>query len=54
MATELNIIHKSGTWYSYDEKKLGQGKENVTDYLLENAELYQEIEKNVIEKINNQ
>jgi recombination protein RecA len=53
LATQLNVIQKSGTWYSYDEKKLGQGKENVTDYLLENPELYQEIEKNVIEIINN-
>jgi recombination protein RecA len=52
LATELNIIQKSGTWYSYGEKKLGQGKENVTDYLLENPEIYQEIEKNVIEAIN--
>lgn len=47
LATELNIIQKSGTWYSYEEKKLGQGKENVTDYLLENPELYREIEKEV-------
>jgi recombination protein RecA len=52
LATELNIIQKSGTWYSYGEKKLGQGKENVTDYLLENPEVYREIEKNVIEAIN--
>jgi recombination protein RecA len=51
LATELNIIQKSGTWYSYDEKKLGQGKENVTDYLLENPELYQEIEKKVLKTI---
>jgi hypothetical protein len=33
---------------------LGQGKENVTDYLAENPEIYQEIEKNVIEKTNSQ
>lgn len=52
LATELNVIQKSGTWYSYQEKRLGQGKENVTDYLLENPEIYQEIEKNVIERIN--
>ena len=52
LATELKIIQKSGTWYSYGEKKLGQGKENVTDYLLENPEIYQEVEKSVIEAIN--
>ena len=37
---------------SYEEKKLGQGKENAIDYLLENTELYREIEKNVLEAIN--
>ncbi|CFW92932.1 Protein RecA [endosymbiont DhMRE of Dentiscutata heterogama] len=53
LATELSIIHKSGTWYSYQDKRLGQGKENAVDYLLENPELYQEVEKNVLERINN-
>ena len=52
LATELNIIQKSGTWYSYKEKKLGQGKENAADYLQENPELYQKIEKEVFEIIN--
>ena len=52
LATELNVIQKSGTWYSYEEKKLGQGKENATDYLLKNPELYQKIEKEVFEAIN--
>lgn len=47
LAIELSVIQKSGTWYSYREKKLGQGKENVVDYLIENPELYQEIEKEV-------
>ena len=47
LATELNVIQKSGTWYSYEGKKLGQGKENTTDYLLENPELYQKIEENI-------
>ena len=52
LATELNVIQKSGTWYSYEEKKLGQGKENAADYLQENPELYQKIEKEVFEIIN--
>ena len=51
LATELKIVQKSGTWYSYENKKLGQGKENVADYLLENPEVYQEVEKSVIEAI---
>ena len=53
LATELEILQKSGSWYSYKEKKIGQGKENAVDYLLENPEVYQEIEKNVIEMSNN-
>ena len=50
LATELNIIQKSGSWYSYEEKRLGQGKENAVEYLIENPELYQEIEKNILAK----
>lgn len=47
LATELNILQKSGNWYSYKEKKLGNGKENVVDYLIENPELYREIEEEI-------
>ncbi|CAI2200170.1 8515_t:CDS:2, partial [Funneliformis geosporum] len=50
LATDLNVIQKSGSWYSYAEKKLGQGKENAVEYLIENPELYQEIEKNTLKK----
>jgi recombination protein RecA len=50
LATELNILQKGGSWYSYAEKKLGQGKENVIDYLSENPKTYHEIEKIVLEK----
>jgi recombination protein RecA len=51
LATELNILQKSGNWYSYKEKKLGNGKENVVDYLIKNPELYQEIEKEIKNKV---
>ena len=51
LAAELDILKKSGNWYSYQERKLGNGKENVVDYLSENPELYQEIEKNVLAKL---
>lgn len=44
MGTELNIINKSGAWYSYNDEKLGQGRENVKDYLKEHVELTNEIE----------
>ncbi|MCE8162634.1 MAG: AAA family ATPase [Candidatus Moeniiplasma glomeromycotorum] len=51
LATELNILQKGGSWYSYAEKKLGQGKENVVDYLTENPVLAQELEEKIVEKI---
>lgn len=43
VGVEKEIIRKAGSWYSYGEIKLGQGKENVKEYLEENAELYEEI-----------
>lgn len=51
MATELNIIQKSGSWYSYNNDKLGQGKESVRTLLKDNEDLYDEISKQVREKI---
>jgi recombination protein RecA len=44
MATELNIINKSGAWYSYNDDRLGQGRENVKDFLKEHPEVSAEIE----------
>ena len=49
MAVNADIIHKSGAWFSYNGSKIGQGRENTKDYLLNNPELCQEIEKKVIE-----
>ena len=39
------IIQKSGSWYSYNDEKLGQGRENAKDFIRENPKLYQEIDK---------
>jgi recombination protein RecA len=50
-ASELDIILKSGSWYSYKNDKLGQGKEAVRTLLKDNDELYQEIKKGVESKI---
>jgi recombination protein RecA len=47
MAVERGIIKKSGAWFSYKDEKLGQGKENVRDFLEENPDLLTEIEKAV-------
>ncbi len=46
-AVKQDIIQKSGTWFSYGEERLGQGRENVKKYLLENPDLMQEIELKV-------
>jgi recombination protein RecA len=49
-ATEFGIIEKSGTWMSYGDVRLGQGRENVRNYLRENPTLAAEIEAKVREK----
>ncbi len=51
LGTELEILEKSGSWYAYSGNKIGQGRENVKKYLLENPELYQEIYTKIREKI---
>lgn len=51
LASEKGIVNKSGGWYSYKDKKLGNGKENVIKYFIENSDLYNEIENLVIESI---
>lgn len=47
IASNLNIIEKSGAWYSYNGEKIGQGKENVKLLLKENKELFDEINEKV-------
>lgn len=48
---EFDIIHKSGSWFSYGEVKLGQGKQAVIDLLNDNPELLEEIEQKVIDQL---
>lgn len=43
MASELDIVQKSGAWYSYNEERLGQGRENSKQFLKENTDLREEI-----------
>lgn len=45
LAAEANIIVKSGAWYAYKGQKIGQGRENAKQYLLDNPEVYTEVEK---------
>ena len=47
MAVNLDIIEKAGSWFSYNGEKVGQGRENVKKYLIENPEMMEEIEKKV-------
>ena len=46
-AVEFNIIKKSGSWFSYDDMKIGQGKDKVKEFLKENPQICEEIEKKV-------
>ncbi len=49
MAVNLDIIEKSGSWFSYNGDRIGQGRENVKKYLRENPEMLDEVEKKVRE-----
>ncbi len=52
-AVDLDLVEKSGTWYSFGEERIGQGRENVKDFLEkeENQDLYEKLEKAVIAKL---
>ncbi|PDH49499.1 MAG: recombinase RecA [Bacteroidetes bacterium MED-G20] len=52
LGVELNIINKSGSWYSYGETKLGQGRDAVKEILVDNIELLEELENKVTEQLN--
>lgn len=47
IAVELDIIHKSGAWFSYGEQRIGQGRDNVRQYLTNNPEFAKEVEDKV-------
>lgn len=51
LGVELNIVKKSGSWFSYGETKLGQGREAVKDLILDNPELAEELEAKIVEAI---
>ena len=50
LATEMDIINKSGSWYSYGDIRIGQGRENSKEFIRQNEELALEIEKAVREQ----
>ncbi len=47
LGVSCNLVEKSGSWYSYKDTKIGQGKENVRQYLTENPEIAEEIETQI-------
>jgi recombination protein RecA len=51
LGVELEIVEKSGAWYSYNSNRIGQGRENVKKYLAENSEVYNEIFEAVRKKL---
>jgi recombination protein RecA len=51
MGVEHGIVRKSGAWYTYDGDQLGQGKENARNFLRDNPDLADEIEKRIKEKL---
>jgi recombination protein RecA len=51
MGVELGIVNKSGSWFSYESSKLGQGRDTVKDLLRDNPELSNEIEAKIRVKI---
>ena len=51
LATELNLVQKSGTWFSYGDTRLGQGRENVKRFLKEEEKILAEMEATVREKL---
>lgn len=50
LASNLDIVNKSGSWFSYQGERLGQGRENVKEHLRNNPVLTKEIEKQIREK----
>ena len=47
LASDIDVVRKSGAWYAYEGEKIGQGRENAKNFLQENKEICQEIEAKV-------
>lgn len=52
LSVEKGMIEKSGAWYSYDKNRIGQGRENVKEYLRNHDSIAKEIESKIIESYN--
>jgi len=51
MGVELDIVDKSGSWYSFGGERIGQGRENVKLFLIDNRDIFESIESKVREEI---
>jgi recombination protein RecA len=51
LACELDIIQKSGSWFSYNNERIGQGRENTRLFLKDNTDLCNEIEQKIRESM---
>jgi recombination protein RecA len=51
MGVEYDMVTKAGSWYSYNDERIGQGKENARAYLLENPEMANEIDQRLRAKL---
>ena len=53
VATDMDIIKKAGAWFSYNDDKIGQGRDKAKEFLEENPEILAEVEAKVREKLTN-
>ncbi|CCK81132.1 recombinase RecA [Desulfobacula toluolica] len=51
MGVQLEIVDKSGSWYSFEGERIGQGRENVKLFLIDNPDIFEKIEQKVREKL---
>jgi recombination protein RecA len=47
MSADIGIVNKSGSWYSYNEQRIGQGRENAKKFFADNPDVMEEVEKKV-------
>lgn len=52
MAADIDVINKAGSWYSYGDERIGQGRENAKAFLQNNPEIHREIEQKVRQHFN--
>jgi recombination protein RecA len=51
VGVEAGLVRKAGAWYTYEGDQLGQGKENSRQFLTDNPDLANELEKRILEKL---